>query len=139
VLTRVGLPYEPETLRYSGSCEFSWFFRIGKLVACTSGGGIGGAKEGYAVGLTGKKEGRGAGRSRKLFNYAIGAGMQDTRCAKKRPATNGEALYIDSARSGWRERSAWLDPQDHCGHWPGSCLDMHHTPPAASLAPAMAP
>src|ERR1035441_4772928 len=46
VLMRAGRPVaQPETLRYSGSCEFSWFFRSGELAACTTRRrGFGGCK-----------------------------------------------------------------------------------------------
>ena len=67
----VGLPVvQPETLRYSGSFVFSWFFWIGRLAVRTTrkAGFWRVQREGYAVGLTGKERGtRCPDRQRKLF------------------------------------------------------------------------
>src|SRR6202789_1384612 len=105
-LMLVELPVvQPETLRYSGSLVFSWFFWIGRLAVRTTrkAGFCRGAKgEDTRWVLRGKKEGRGAQTaSGSSFNYAIGAGSQGTRCAKKRPcAQRRSSLTSDSGKPG---------------------------------------
>jgi len=50
---------------------------------------------------------------------------------KENLVTNGGApLLLTRPSQGWRVRSAWLDPQDHCDHRIRSSLGKHHTLPS---------
>src|ERR1039457_612314 len=104
VLMRAGLPVvQPETLRYSGSSVFSWFFWIWQA------GGPHHAEDGFwrVQGEDTRWVSRGRkatwcpDRQRKSFNYGIGAGSQDRRCVKNRPCDQRRSsLTSESARPG---------------------------------------
>src|ERR1039457_283412 len=109
-LTRAGLPVvQPETLRYSGSSVFSWFFWIGKLaVQTTRRRDFGGCKGRIRGGFHGEERRRGAQTASKRFLQ-----LRNWHCIARYAMREEQALRPTSEFSYLRVSQAG---DDGCGH-----------------------
>src|ERR1700722_2982084 len=132
----VGLPVvQPETLRYSGSLVFSWFFWIGRLAVRTT------RKAGFWRVQKGRIRGGSYGeRKRDVVPRPPAEALSTMQLAPARKVhgvrkrdlvpNGGVPLPPTQASRGCQVRTAWLDPRDQCGRRLGSGRDTHHTLPS---------